>query len=204
MEWIESIEALEALEALYGDPAEAALKKVARRLTPEYRRWIMASRFCVLSTVGPEGADGSPRGDDGPVVLELDDRTLALPDWRGNNRIDTLRNIVRDPRIALMFLVPGSSNAVRVNGDARVTADPGLIARFDRDGKRPRSVIVIRIHEVYSQCSRAILRARLWSSEDESAGLPTVGQILSAMTEGDFDGESYDRDWAGRAAQTMW
>ncbi|WP_373050144.1 pyridoxamine 5'-phosphate oxidase family protein [Thalassovita aquimarina] len=201
MQWIEDID---ALEALYGEPGEASLKKVARRMTPEYRRWIMASRFCVISTVGLEGADGSPRGDDGPVVLELDELTLALPDWRGNNRIDTLRNIVRDPRIALMFMVPGSSNAVRVNGEARVTADAGLIARFDRDGKAPRSVIVIRIQEIYTQCGRAILRSRLWSGEDESADLPTVGQILSAMTEGDFDGDSYDRDWAGRAAQTMW
>lgn len=201
MQWIEDIA---ALEALYGEPGEASLKKVARRMTPEYRRWIMASRFCVLSTVGPEGADGSPRGDDGPVVVELDEQTLALPDWRGNNRIDTLRNIVRDPRIALMFMVPGSSNAVRVNGEARVTADEDLIARFDRNGKRPRSVIVIRIQEIYTQCARAIIRARLWSGEDESTDLPTVGQILSAMTEGDFDGESYDRDWAGRAATTMW
>ena len=193
-----------ALEALYGEPGEASLKKVARRMTPEYRRWIEASRFCMISTVGPEGADGSPRGDDGPVVLELDEHTLALPDWRGNNRIDTLRNIVRDPRIALMFLIPGSSNAVRINGEARVTADADLLARFDRNGKQPRSVIVIRIQEIYTQCGRAILRSRLWSGEDESADLPTVGQILSAMTEGDFDGESYDRDWAGRAAQTMW
>lgn len=201
MQWIEDIQ---ALEALYGEPGEASLKKVARRMTPEYRRWIMASRFCVVSTVGPEGADGSPRGDDGPVVLELDEHTLALPDWRGNNRIDTLRNIVRDPRIALMFMVPGSSNAVRVNGEARVTADEDLIARFDRNGKQPRSVIVIRIQEIYTQCARAIIRARLWSGEDESGDLPTVGQILSAMTEGDFDGDSYDRDWAGRAAQTMW
>lgn len=201
MQWIEDIA---ALEALYGEPGEASLKKVARRMTPEYRRWIMASRFCVVSTVGPEGADGSPRGDDDPVVVELDEQTLALPDWRGNNRIDTLRNIVRDPRIALMFMVPGSSNAVRVNGEARVTADEDLIARFDRNGKRPRSVIVIRIQEIYTQCARAIIRARLWSGEDESTDLPTVGQILSAMTEGDFDGESYDRDWAGRAATTMW
>ncbi|WP_323786301.1 pyridoxamine 5'-phosphate oxidase family protein [Thalassovita sp.] len=201
MKWIDSIE---TLEALYGEPGEASLKKVARRMTPEYRRWIEASRFCMISTVGPEGADGSPRGDDGPVVLELDVHTLALPDWRGNNRIDTLRNIVRDPRIALMFLIPGSSNAVRINGEARVTADADLLARFDRNGKQPRSVIVIRIQEIYTQCGRAILRSRLWSGEDESADLPTVGQILSAMTEGDFDGESYDRDWAGRAAQTMW
>ena len=201
MQWIDSIE---ALESHYGTPGAAATKKVAGRMTPEYRRWIMASRFCVVSTVGPEGADGSPRGDEGPVVTELDPQTLAMPDWRGNNRIDTLRNIVRDPRIALMFMVPGSTNAVRVNGDARVTVDADLCARFEKNGKQPRSVIVIRIHEIYSQCARAILRAGLWSGKDESGDLPTVGQILAAMTEGDINAADYDREWPIRAATSMW
>lgn len=201
MQWIETPE---ALEALYGTPGAASLKKVARRITPEYRRWIMASRFCVVSTVGPEGADGSPRGDDGPVVLELDEHTLALPDWHGNNRIDTLRNIVRDPRVALMFMVPGSNNVVRVNGEARVTLDHALRQRFEKQDKLPRSVIVINIHEIYAQCARAILRSGLWSGEDQSAGLPSVGQILSAMTQGDIEGDAYDREWPDRAAQSMW
>lgn len=205
MDWIEDVA---QLEAIYGEARGASIAKVAKRMTPDYRRWIMASRFCVVSTVGPEGADGSPRGDDGPVVTELDDRTLALPDWRGNNRIDTLRNIVRDPRIALMFMVVGSSNAVRVNGQARVTVDPDLCARFERDGKQPRSVIVIRIDEIYIQCARAILRSRLWSGvqpeQDDSGDLPSVGQILTSMTEGDIDGDAYDRDWPDRAAQSMW
>ncbi|MEO9463845.1 MAG: pyridoxamine 5'-phosphate oxidase family protein, partial [Marinomonas sp.] len=107
------------LETLYGTPGAASLRKVAQRMTPEYRRWIMASRFCVISTVGEDGTDGSPRGDDGPVVRELDAQTLAIPDWRGNNRMDTLRNIVADGRISLMFMVPGSNNVVRINGLAR-------------------------------------------------------------------------------------
>lgn len=122
------IDDITALEALYGTPGAASIRKVARQLTPLYRKWIMASRLCVLSTVGPEGVDGSPRGDDGPVVMELDPGTLALPDWRGNNRLDSLRNIVRDPRVALMFMVPGSNNVVRVNGTARLTADADLCA----------------------------------------------------------------------------
>jgi PPOX class probable FMN-dependent enzyme len=198
------LETIDQLEALYGRPGEASLVKVAAQMTPTYRAWIMASRFCVVSTVGPEGADGSPRGDDGPVVLELDPGHLALPDWRGNNRLDTLRNIVSDGRIALMFMVPGSDNVVRVNGMARLTADEALCARFEKDGKRPRTVIVVKIAEIYSQCARALMRARLWEAGDESADLPTVGDMLREMTSGAFDGESYDRDWPGRAAKSLW
>lgn len=197
------IEDIAALEALYGAPGQPALRKVARHLTPAYRKWIMASRFCVLTTVGPEGTDGSPRGDDGPVVLEMDPQTLLLPDWRGNNRMDSLRNIVADGRVSLMFMVPGSNTVVRVNGSARVTLDDGLRERFAGKGRLPRSVIVIRISEVYAQCARAVLRAGLWG-RDDSAGLPTPGEILEEMTRGEIDGLGYDREWAGRAAGTLW
>ena len=192
-----------ALEALYGRPGEAALLKVADRLTPAYRTWIGAARFCILSTVGPEGTDASPRGDDGPVVLELDERTLALPDWRGNNRLDSLRNIVRDGRVSLMFMVPGSANVIRVNGTAILTDDEAVRDRFAKDGVRPATVIVVSLAEVYSQCARAILRSRLWTAGDESAGLPSVGEMLAEMKAG-FDGAAYDAEWPGRAARTMW
>ncbi|MFY0596875.1 MAG: pyridoxamine 5'-phosphate oxidase family protein [Cognatishimia sp.] len=198
------LNSLEELQSHYGQPGEAALRKVAHSLTPLYRKWIMASRLCIVSTVGPDGADGSPRGDDGPVVTELDPSTLVLPDWRGNNRIDTLRNIVRDPRISLMFIVPGSNNVVRVNGQARVTVDEELRARFEFKGKQPRSVIVIEIEEIYSQCARALMRARTWSSADESAELPTIGEILAEQTHGEEGGKTYDDDWKARAANTMW
>jgi uncharacterized protein len=134
----------------------------------------------------------------------LDPQTLALPDWYGNNRIDSLRNIVRDPRVSLMFLIPGANNALRINGTARLTADKTLRARFARDGKEPRTVIVIRIAEVYSQCARALIRSALWISGDQSAGLPTVGDMLREITEGRIDGAAYDADWPGRAAKTMW
>ncbi|WP_421701584.1 pyridoxamine 5'-phosphate oxidase family protein [Aliiroseovarius sp.] len=197
------LETLEELEALYGTPGEASLVKVAHQLTPCYRQWIMASRFCVLTTVGPEGTDGSPRGDDGPVVLELDDKHLALPDWRGNNRIDSLRNIIRDPRVSLMFMVPGSNNVVRLNGEARLSADDDLRKRFERNGKQPRTVIVIKIAEIYSQCARAVMRADLWARNDAD-GLPTVGDMLREATSGSFDGETYDADWPARAAKSMW
>lgn len=180
------------------------MRKVARRLTPLYRDWIMASRFCVLSTVGPEGVDGSPRGDDGPVVTELDPGTLAMADWRGNNRLDSLRNIVRNGRVALMFMVPGSATIVRVNGQAHLTTDADLLRRFEVKGRQPRSVIVIEIAEIYTQCARAVLRAELWSSGDQSGDLPSAGDILSQMTQGEIDGAAYDAEWPARAAKTMW
>ena len=201
---MEIIRTIPDLESHYGIPAEAATRKVAGLLTPDYRLWIARSRFCILTTVGPEGTDGSPRGDEGPVVVELDPATLALPDWHGNNRIDSLRNIVRDGRVSLLFMVPGSDNVVRVNGHAVVSADPGLRARFARDGKEPRTVIVISIAEIYFQCARALKRARLWLDGDQSDGLPTAGQILANLTEGAVGGAGYDAAWPGRAAETMW
>ncbi|MBA4490140.1 pyridoxamine 5'-phosphate oxidase family protein [Paracoccus sp. S1E-3] len=192
------------LSQIYGTPAPAATRKVANHLTDAYRAHIQRARFCILSTVGPEGTDASPRGDDGPVVRELDAQRLALPDWRGNERIDSLNNIARDGRVSLTFLIRGSGNVIRVNGHARITDDANLRASFGRDGKQPRTVIVIRIAEVYFQCARAVLRAGLWSGEDDSKGLPTPGQILAGLTEDEVGGDAYDAAWPQRAAQTMW
>jgi uncharacterized protein len=198
------INTIEELEALYGHPNVTATRKVADRMVPVYRRWIMASRFCILTTTGPEGTDGSPRGDEGPVVTEVDDRTLAMPDWHGNNRVDSLRNIVRDPRVSLMFMVPGSDTVVRVNGRAKINADTDVLMRFERAGKLPRSVILIRIDEVYFQCSRALMRSRLWSSGDESADVPSPGDILREMTNGAEGGPVYDAEWPERARSELW
>jgi PPOX class probable FMN-dependent enzyme len=200
---VEYIEDVASLEALYPDPSPNSLRKVATRLTPLYRKWIGKSRYCILSTVGTEGTDGSPRGEDGPVVTELDAQTLAMPDWRGNNRLDTLRNIVSDGRISLLFLVPGSDVVVRINGQARVTADAQLRAMFNRQGKQPATVIVIKIGEIYAQCARASLRAGIWS-RDDSEGLPTVGDILAEQTRGEEGGASYDGEWQERAVRTLW
>lgn len=200
MDWIDTIN---DLEALYGTPQSAAINKVATRLTPLYRKWIMTSRFCVLTTVGETGTDGSPRGDDGPVVMELDETTLAMPDWRGNNRLDSLRNVVSDGRVSLMFMVPGSNTVVRLNGAARLTADPELRARFEKGGRQPATVIVIAIKEIFTQCARAPMRAGLWQ-RDDTDGLPTVGEILAEMTDGAEGGSDYDAGWAPRAAKTLW
>ncbi|MRU15182.1 pyridoxamine 5'-phosphate oxidase family protein [Roseovarius sp. A21] len=200
---VEFIEDIASLEALYPVPSPNSLRKVATRLTPLYRKWIAKSRYCIVSTVGTEGTDGSPRGEDGPVVTELDAQTLAMPDWRGNNRLDTLRNIVSDGRISLLFMVPGSDAVVRINGQARVTADAQLRAMFNRQGKQPATVIVIKVGEVYAQCARASMRAGIWG-RDDSKGLPTMGEILAEQTRGEEGGAAYDAEWSERAARTMW
>ena len=200
---MEFIETVKGLEALYGTPGAASIRKVADHLTPLYAKWIETSRFVVLTTVGPGGTDGSPRGDDGPVATALDAFTLAMPDWRGNQRLDSLRNIVEDGRVSLMFMVPGSNTVVRVNGQARVTADEALRARFEQKGRHPATVIVIRVSEVYTQCARAVMRAGLWARND-AEGLPTPGDILAEVSNGEEGGASYDAAWSERAARTMW
>ena len=199
---MQSITKMRDLEALYGKPNTAAIHKVSPQITPLYRRWVMASRFCVLTSVGPEGTDGSPRGEDGPVVLELDPQTLAMPDWRGNNRLDSLRNIVSDGRVSLMFMVPGSTTIVRVNGRAVLTADADLRARFERGGRLPATVIVITLKEIYAQCARAPVRAGLWH-RDDSAVVPTMGDILSEMTNGTEGGKSFDVKYASLETEAL-
>lgn len=195
----------DALREIYSGVSEASLVKVTPALTADYRLMIERSPFMALATVGPEGLDCSPRGDRGAVVRVEDEKTIAIPDWRGNNRIDSLLNIVRDPRVALMFLVPGSNTAIRVNGQAVVSVDADLLDSFEVDGKHPRSVVLVTIGEVYFQCARAIMRADLWNPQSfaDPKSLPTPGDLLKAAQD-DFDKETYDRQWPERAAKTMW
>ena len=197
------IDRVEDLAQLYPAPAGAALAKVSPRLTPLYRAWIEGSRFCLLSTAGPEGVHGSPRGDDGPVVRVADDGTLLMPDWRGNNRLDCLRDIVADGRVALLFLVPGSNTTVRVNGQAVLTDDAALRETFARGSARPATVIVITLHEVYTQCAKALMRSGLWA-RDDAVAVPTVGQILAEVSEGAHGGAAYDAGYPEAAKSRMW
>ncbi len=205
---MEYLETIAQLEALYGTPVPTSLAKVADHLTPEYRRWIEASKFCVLSTVGPEGTDGTPRGDDGPVVAVQDAKTILMPDWAGNNRNDSLRNILRDDRMSLMFLVRGSNNVVRVNGRGKLTADAGLCGQFARKNMLPKTVLVMTVEEVYFQCAKAVMRARLWGDKSDKRdlpdGLPTAGDFLKAMTNGAEGGTDYDAVYEDRAREQFW
>jgi PPOX class probable FMN-dependent enzyme len=197
------ITTIEALEALYDDAVPRSLTKVAREMTPLYAEWIAAARFVVLSTVGPEGTDASPRGDDGPVVELLGPHQILLPDWRGNNRIDSLRNIVRDPRVSLMFMVGGCNNVVRVNGRAQLTADAGMTQRFEQRGRHPKCVIMVEIDELYFQCAKAIMRSGLWTQTADISKLPTAGQFLKEREAG-FDSLTYDTTYAEHAKEKMW
>jgi uncharacterized protein len=194
------------LEALYGRPNEASTVKEVDYITPQYRAYIEASPFATLATSGPEGLDCSPRGDKPGFVRIHDDKTLMLPDRRGNNRVDSLRNIVRDPRVALLFLVPGVGNTLRVNGRAHLSVEPSLLASFAVEEKAARSVMVMTVEAIYFQCARALVRSELWNPARhvDPRSLPSAGQILAALSEDRVGGEVYDREWAGRAARTMW
>ena len=172
---------IEQLEAIYGVPGDASIVKVADRVTPPYRILIEKSPFAALATAGPEGLDCSPRGDLPGFVRIHDEKTLMMPDRRGNNRVDSLRNIVRDPRVALLFLIPGSGSTLRINGRAHLSIDPDLLASFKMEDKAPRSVIVMTVEEIYFQCARAIVRSDLWNPDKrvDPKTLPTPGQILA-------------------------
>ena len=201
-----TIASLAELEAIYGQPNDASTVKVTGHVTPHYRAFIEASPFVALSTVGAEGADCSPRGDRPGFVRLADDRTLLMPDRRGNNRCDSLRNIVEDGRVGLLFLVPGSGTTLRVNGTAVLSVDPALCASFAVGEAAPRSVIVVSVAAVYFQCPRAIVRADLWdpARHVDPAALPTPGAILAALSQGTVAGDRYDREWPERARKTMW
>src|SRR5712672_343134 len=200
------IATVEQLEAIYGQPNEASTVKVSAKISPPYRALIDKSPFAALATCGPEGLDCSSRGDLSGFVRVHNEKTLMVPDRRGNNRIDSLRNIVRDPRVALLFLIPGSGSTLRINGRAHVSADPELLASFKMEGKAPRTVIVMAVEEVYFQCARAIVRSDLWNPDKrvDPRSLPTPGQILADMSGNRVGGEKYDREWPERARQTMW
>jgi PPOX class probable FMN-dependent enzyme len=200
------ITTIEQLEALYGLPGEASLVKELDHVSPEYAAFIEASPFVALATGGPEGLDCSPRGDLAGFVRINDAKTLLMPDRRGNNRADSLRNIVRDPRVGLLFLVPGSGTTLRVNGRAHITTDPDLCASFAVEGKPARSVTVISVDTVYFQCARAIVRSELWNAQRhvDPRSLPTPGQILEIASRKNIDGETYDSEWPERAKNTMW
>jgi PPOX class probable FMN-dependent enzyme len=182
------------LESIYGAPISASIKKEVDYIHPHYRKFIEAAPFAVLATSGPDGLDASPRGDPAGFVHVHDEKTLLLPDRRGNNRIDSLRNIIHDPRLALIFLIPGIGETLRVNGRGTISTDPDLLTTFSMEGKLPLSVLVIKVDAVFFQCSRALLRSQLWNPAfhiDRSA-LPSAGTILQALSNAEINGQTYD------------
>jgi uncharacterized protein len=195
-----------ALAAIYGESPAGAIAKEVDFIHPHYRAMIEASPFVVLATSGPEGLDCSPRGDPAGFVHVLDDKTLLVPDRRGNNRIDSLRNIIRDDRVALLFLIPGVGETLRVNGRAAISVAPALIERFPYRGTLPRSVIVVRAESVYFQCPKALVRSELWNPDKHISrkSLPSTGTILADITAGKVGGEQYDREYPERLRTTIY
>ena len=201
-----AVTSVEALEALYGTVNRNSLDKETTSLTPEYRRWIESAPFFAIASAGPGGLDCSPRGDvPGQLFRILDDRTLAVPDRRGNNRLDTLRNILSDPRVALLFVIPGINETLRINGRATITTDPELIEGFAIGDKRPATVLLIHIDGVYFQCARALARAKLWDPQAQVGAdmVPTAGQMTKGAKP-DFDAESYDAALPARQRETLY
>jgi PPOX class probable FMN-dependent enzyme len=201
-----TITSLEQLDAIYGKPGQPSLVKEVGYITPHYRSFIEASPFCALATFGPEGLDCSPRGDRPGFVRVGDERTLHLPDRRGNNRTDSLKNVIREPHVALLFLIPGCNETLRVNGRAHLSIAPELLDSFAIDEKAPRSVMVIEVDTVYFQCARALLRSELWNPQKhiDRKSLPTAGEMLAALSDRKEGGIEYDRAWSARAKETLW
>ena len=200
------VTSVDELERLYGEPYGPSLAKETDRITRHYRAFIEAAPFFALASGGPEGLDCSPRGDAPGFVRVHDEKTLLIPDRRGNNRIDTLRNILTDPRVALLFLIPGCGETIRVNGRAAISTDPALAQSFVINGKAPRACIIVAVERVYFQCAKAIVRSKLWdaSRQVDRKSLPTAGTILAELTGGKLGGEAHDRAAPERLKATLY
>src|SRR5438132_1614980 len=196
----------EILEHLYGQPFGPSIAKETDRVTAHYRAFIETAPFFALASSGPDGLDCSPRGDAPGFVRVVDEKTLLIPDRRGNNRIDTLRNILHDPRVALLFLIPGCGETIRVNGRAAISTDPALCASFAVNEKAPRAVLVVSVDRIFYQCAKAIVRSNLWdpSRHVDRKSLPSNGTILAELTEGKIGGEAHARAARQRLKATLY
>ncbi|MFZ6708453.1 pyridoxamine 5'-phosphate oxidase family protein [Undibacterium sp. TC9W] len=195
----------EQLQALFDVVGATSIKKEVPYIHPHYQAMIVASPFAVLATRGPDGLDASPRGDAPGFIVVEDEKTLLLPERRGNNRVDSLRNILFDPQVGLLFLIPGVGETLRVNGKASISVEPALLDRFAVDGKAPKCVLRIAVDTVYFQCARAIIRSHLWQSAGEKTpGLPSPGTILAALTNAEVDGDKYDSELPARQRATLY
>jgi len=200
------ITSLDQLCALYGEPTDVSIAKEIDHVSDHYRAFIEAAPFFALATVGPEGLDCSPRGDVPGFVRIADPKTLLVPDRRGNNRIDSLRNIMRDPHVALLFLIPGIGETIRVIGRATLSIDPDLLASFTVNGKAPNCVIVVAVEHVFYQCTKAIVRSQLWdpARHVDRKTLPTAGTILAGLTAGRLGGAEHDKGHAERTLAKLY
>jgi PPOX class probable FMN-dependent enzyme len=199
------IQTSEQLRALFGATPPNALRKETDHLHPVYQQWIQSSGFAVLATSGPTGLDTSPRGDPVPLVKIIDEKTLVLPERKGNNRIDSLLNILHDPRVSLIFLVPGVDETLRVNGSARITADPELLQSLAVNGRPPACALWIHVDQVFFQCGKSMMRSGLWQQRAADAPQPpSAGEILAALSSGAIDAAQYEQEKPQRLRDGMY
>ncbi len=203
---MQRITTLEQLDAMYGQPSGPAVIKEIDYISDHYRQFIEKSPFVVVATVGPEGLDCSPRGDPPGFVRVRDNKTVLIQDRRGNNRVDTLRNLVRDPRISLLFMIPGIGSTLRINGRAEIVVDPELNASFAINGKVSKCVLVVTVERIYTQCPKALVRSKLWAPESQidRSELPSPGEMIAALSKGAIDGAEYDRAYPQRLKETIY
>ena len=196
----------EQLEEIYGEANPRSLTKEIDHISDHYRAFIEKAPFVAVATSGPEGLDCSPRGDPPGFVRVLDSKTVLIPDRRGNNRIDTLRNLVRDPRVSLLFLIPGVRETMRINGRAEIITDPELLESFIMQRKLPRSILAVTVDRIYFQCSKALVRSGLWSADAqiERTELPSTGEMIAALSSDGFDGEEYDKGYPEHMNKTIY
>lgn len=194
------------LDRLYGEPVPAAVVKEIDHISDDYRQFIDKAPFVVIATVGPEGLDCSPRGDPAGFVRVRDRKTVLIPDRRGNNRVDALRNLVRDPRISLLFMIPGIGNTLRINGRAEILDDADLLAEFAIGGKLPRTILSVTTDSVYFQCPKAFVRSRLWNPDAHlpRSALPSTGDMLARLSKGSIDAGEYDKGYPARLKETLY
>ncbi|MCU7248325.1 pyridoxamine 5'-phosphate oxidase family protein [Pseudomonas koreensis] len=200
------IDSIEALEAIYGQPHERAVRKQIDFLNEDYQAMVRLSPLLVVSSVGIDGLDNSPRGDTPGFVRIIDERTLALPDRPGNNRIDTLRNVLHDPRVSLLFIIPGIGETLRVNGTATISADPELLESFAVNGKPARTVLLVNVEAAFFHCAKAFVRSDVWNPESHvpRSALPSAGAFHKRLNDGQFDAETYDREAPARVQNSLY
>ncbi|NRA86797.1 MAG: pyridoxamine 5'-phosphate oxidase family protein [Rhizobiales bacterium] len=199
------ITTIEQLEALYKPPTGLTITKEIDFINDQYRQFIEASPFCILSTYGEKGIDCTPRGDPYPLVRITDSKTILLPDRKGNNRVDNMRNIIENSQVGLIFLVPNAGETIRVAGRAEIIVDVELNESFAIKGKPATSVLRISVDKIYFHCSKALIRSALWKSETyiDRKTFPTAGQMGKAIDQS-FDGETYDRNLPERYKKTLY
>ena len=187
-----SITTVAALEALYDQVLETAANKSTDRLDAPTRAFIAACPFVLLGTQGARGNHITPRGDAPGFVQALDDHHVMLPDRKGNNRLDGLRDILEDNRVSLLFLIPGVNETLRLHGTATISTDPVLRAQSVAQGKEPATVLIIKIREIFVQCPKSLMRSALWGGQARPAEAPSLGQLISAHKKGAVDAAAYD------------